>query len=358
MKILIIKFRNIGDVLLTTALFENLKHFFPGASLHFALNSGTQDMILQNPNIDKIHIYQRQKIKKSNFFKRILLEYKFAKELRNEKFDMVIQTTEGDRGLILAKFCGAKQILSINPNLKFFERFLYKKIPPLHYKHTVESNLEFIRALGHEPINKKVRIYFDDFSQKFSNLPENFIHLHLMSRWLFKCLDNITAAKIIDFCELELNIRTVITSDKNELEIEKTNIILQNCQSKPMTFLGNLNLKEVAFLNSKSKLYIGVDTAIMHISAANDVPVIAFFGPSKPYNWGPWDNELNENPYKSVGGVQKMGKHIVIQKDQDCLSCGKAGCNNTRVSDCLINLNLEKIKKVIQEKCLEIFDNQ
>ena len=39
MKILVVKFRNIGDVLLTTPLFANLRAHFPSATIHAAINA-------------------------------------------------------------------------------------------------------------------------------------------------------------------------------------------------------------------------------------------------------------------------------------------------------------------------------
>ena len=112
MKILVMKFRRIGDVLLTTPLLENLRHFYPDAQIHFALNRSSKEMITQNPNVAKIHIYEREKIKNANIFARIWGEIKFALELRREKFDIIIQTTEGDRGLILAILSGAREIVA------------------------------------------------------------------------------------------------------------------------------------------------------------------------------------------------------------------------------------------------------
>ncbi len=112
MKILVMKFRNIGDVLLTTPLLENLKHYYTDSKIHFALNKGCEAMISGNPNTDAIHFYHRNYIKKISAFRRIYREYKFAKSLKNEKNDIVIQTTKGDRGLIIAKFCCAKTVVS------------------------------------------------------------------------------------------------------------------------------------------------------------------------------------------------------------------------------------------------------
>ena len=77
MKILLIKFRNIGDVLLVTPLITNLKLFYPDAEIDIALNHGTEDMISLNPNVSKILLYDRNHVKSLNFISKIWSEYKF-----------------------------------------------------------------------------------------------------------------------------------------------------------------------------------------------------------------------------------------------------------------------------------------
>ena len=105
----------------------------------------------------------------------------------------------------------------------------------------------------------------------------------------------------------------------------------------------------MAYLSSKAKLFIGVDTAIMHMAAAVDTPVIAFFGPSAAFNWGPWDNDMFESGYKK-NGIQKMGKHIVIQHNWDCIPCIKDGCGGSKISECLMEFDMTEIYKIIEER--------
>ena len=102
MKILIMKFRNIGDTLLATPLAANLRLAYPQAQIHFACNEGCEAMLEGNANIDKIHIYRRASAKNSGFLKRIKTELAFLAELKSEHFDIAINTTEGDRGAYLA----------------------------------------------------------------------------------------------------------------------------------------------------------------------------------------------------------------------------------------------------------------
>lgn len=353
MKILIIKFRNIGDVLLSTPLIENLKIKYPDAKIGFALNKGCEAMITQNPNVSKIHIYDRNKLKKMSFLKRLFSEIGFAKEIKKEKYDIAINLTSGDRGILIAKFANIKKIIGIKGKNKFISKFITDEIPNFKgFRHVVEQNLDALKTLNFEPFSKKVSVYSNE-NVDFLSLPKKFIHIHPTSRWMFKCISDDIMAKIIYLCENELGIKIVLTADKNETEMNKINSILSLCKSKPINLAGRLNLKQIVTLSKKSSLYIGVDTAIMHIAAANDVPCIAFFGPSGAFEWGPWDNSLTKSGYTKKNGIQKMGKHIVIQKNWDCVPCGNDGCDGSKISKCLMEFEkdfLSDFKNLIKKK--------
>jgi heptosyltransferase-3 len=94
-------------------------------------------------------------------------------------------------------------------------------------------------------------------------------------------------------------------------------------------------------------MLIVVDTAIMHIATANDVPVLAFFGPTAVDNWGPWDKALTKTTYQRRGSLQQHGKHRVLMDNKTCVPCSQTGCDNSGVSDCLNGLNFDTIKENI-----------
>ena len=353
-KILVMKFRNIGDVLLTTPLIENLRYYYPDAVIDFALNKECSAMIEGNPNIRKIHAYDRS-IKQQNFFKRLINEIKFIHAIKKEKYDMAIQTTTGDRGIIIAKYAKIKQIVGFEGKNKALNLLITHKTkrPKIGYsfQHIIEQNLNTLRTLGYEPISKKVSIYANENLISSIDLPNFFVHFHLTSRWMFKCANDETMAELIDFCERDLDVRVVITGDKNEAEIKKIDDVLAICHSKPLNLAGKLNLKQVAALSEKSSLFVGVDTAVMHIAAANDVSVIAFFGASGAFEWGPWDNSQNESGYRAKNGIQTMGRNIVFQKDWDFVPCDKDGITKNGVEKTLMNFSdeLPKIKEKIRQ---------
>jgi len=357
MNILIIKLRNIGDVLLTTPVIENLKKFYPSSNIDIVLNTGTEEIVSLNPNINKIYIYRRDIIKQQNFFRRILSEFDFFLDCRKKHYDLVINLTEGDRGGIVTKFARPKISIGYKSKNRLLSNVFDKNIPKQESRHTIEANLDALRLLDIPITSKKVKIFTskkdDEIISNRLNGIERFIHIHPVSRWLFKCISDATMAAIIDFIELEMGIKVVLTSAPVKKEIEKIESIINHTNSIPVNLSGELTLKQTSALNKKAIFFIGVDTAIMHISAANNTPVLAFFGPSGANHWGPWDNDLMNSGYEKVSGFQKMGKHRVISQERKCQPCGKDGCDGSKISQCLIELDLELIKQNIREM---IFD--
>ena len=351
MKILVIKFRNIGDVLLTTPLIKNLKLNYPDSQIDILVNEGTEAMLKYNPNVNKVFTYKRSYFKSLPKIKRFIEEFKFLKSFKD--YDIVINTTEGDRGAFIAKFSNAKIKIGypVKKNLYLKNSFTHIMRKPPLLRHIIENNLDAIRVLDKNIFEKKVEIFWSkEDKKKVDNLIDrDFIHIHPVSRWLFKCIDDKIMAQIIDYLHKKGK-KVIITASPDKKELEKVEQIISYCKNKPFNLSGKLNLNEVAYLSSKAKLFIGVDTAIMHMAAAVNTPVIAFFGPSGAFNWGAWDNDEVESGYTQKNGIQKMGKHIVIQHNWECIPCGKDGCNGSKISDCLMQFDMDEVFSIIEER--------
>ena len=119
----------------------------------------------------------------------------------------------------------------------------------------------------------------------------------------------------------------VLTSGSERRELEKIQSIQRRSQTKAIDLSGKMTLKQLAALSQRADLFIGVDTAPMHIAAAVKTPVIALFGPSGEFNWGPWGD----------------AGHVVIKKDWPCRPCGKDGCEGSKRSRCLEEIREEEV---------------
>jgi heptosyltransferase-3 len=355
LKILVLKFRHIGDVLLSAVLAKNLKEAYPDATVDYLVNAESKEMLTLNPNIDNVFVYDRKKAKSSGVFGRLGYELSLYADVRKRGYDIVINTTEGERGGYMALVSGAKVRVGVAAKKGIFARFS----PYTHafkltlYRHLVESNLDSLRAFGLEPRHKEVELFFaPSDGQKVDELLgdlREFVHVHPASRWFFKCLSPVQNAEIIDFIE-GLGVRAVITAAPDAKEQQMIDEILSLCKSKPLNLAGKLSLKQLAALSHKAKLFFGADTAAMHIAASQNTPCISVFGPSGVFNWGAWDNESAECGYTQKNGVQRMGKNTMFQVDWVCAPCGRDGCDGSKKSKCLLEYPLDAVKVELKLK--------
>ena len=337
-KILLIRLRNIGDVLLMVPTIRAFREAFPRAHIAALVNAGTQDMLTGNPLLNEVLVFD-PRWKTLPYGPRIIQETKFLWKVRRRKFDVAINLTEGDRGAFLCLASGAGKKIGLfrkDSSLWWKKRVFHDFISIPDWKaHTVEQMLEFPRSLGLPVRDKRVEIFFSgDDQERISRLLEEagvggeypLVQVHPTSRWLFKCWNDEHMAKVIDALEMSGKVRVVLTSGSEEKEMRKIGTILEYCQTSPINLAGKTTLKQLAALSARCRMFIGVDTAPMHIAAAVGTPVLALFGPSGEFNWGPW------------------GKgHVVLKRDWECRPCGEDGCQGSKKSRCLEEISVEEV---------------
>lgn len=159
MKILAAKFRNLGDVLLSTPLFASLKAIYPESELHVSVNDFCTQVVADNPHVDKVIPYFRGKKSGQTFWQRIRMEIEFYRQFKGE-YDLVINLTEGDRGCIISAISGAtrrmgylKKSTLINRLARFDTTFDNQKRMP-----TVQKDLQFAAAIDPKKSNKKCHL--------------------------------------------------------------------------------------------------------------------------------------------------------------------------------------------------------
>ncbi|OAG27680.1 putative lipopolysaccharide heptosyltransferase III [Thermodesulfatator autotrophicus] len=372
MKILAIKFKQIGDVLLLEPSLRFIKETFPKAELTVLVNDFTAPVLRHAPYIDHLIAYDRS-LKKLSLVRRIKGEWQFIKTWYKNKFDLVISYSAGDRSTFYSLLAKGKYKVGLKTNKDWKNRIFdsYYQIPDTH---TVLQDLWLTnKAFRLNDIfnsNIKPNLYLtDEIKEKSFSILEGqgiskkdkVVCLHPVANWFLKCWRPDFNAKIIDFF-LKEGIRVIITSGKQKREVDFVNEILTHVSNSKglINLSGKISLELLGGILFHSDLFFGIDTAPMHMAAALDKPVIALFGPTGKHNWGPWENGLSHtdwsSPYKKRG-TQKWGKHLVIQMDWDCIPCGgkkvlcKCDLKNPR---CLTSLSPEKVINHLKNYLLEI----
>lgn len=304
-------------------------------------------------------------------------------------FDMAVDLTGGDRAALYSFLSGARYRIGYEQSGGFAgKKFLYThRCSVDRDRHTVLQNLELLEKAGIGTGDHKCLSYGgrggacpsptiavdfhipkqdDDWlqnvlTQEGITAEDKIVHIHPTSRWLFKCWRDEYMAAVIDRIQDKYSAKVIITCSSDKKEMDKANRIIKLAKNKPIAFIGNIDLKKLGAIAKRSRLFFGVDSAPMHIAAAVNTPVVALFGPSGAFHWGPWENKIIsnfirlrriqisnlKNPYQKRNGIQTFGRHTVIQRDWDCIPCGKDGCEGSKVSDCLEDINIDEVMDVI-----------
>jgi heptosyltransferase III len=344
-KILVIKLRHIGDVLLTVPVFRALRETFPRANIAALVNSGTEDVLAGNRLIDDILVYDR-KIKRLPFHKRLFRELSFLRSVRLRGYDLAVDLTSGDRAAMLALSSGARYRLAYAPDPGGLpgKRHLYthlaKKDGTLHM---VQQNLDVVRQFGISTNDLKVDFFIPEQAMQFAEdvFTENSIcktdpvvHVHPTSRWLFKCWKDEHMADVINWLAGN-NVRVIVTSSPSGHEMKRSRKVLAmvNDKSGVVDLCGKTTIKQLAAISAKSDLFLGIDSAPMHIAAAAGTPVIALFGPSGEEQWKPWGEG-----------------HTIFIRKLGCVRCEKCESDGVEVRRCLEAISPAEIITEIRQR--------
>lgn len=336
---LVVVLRHHGDVLLTSPVLTALQAAAPQLEIDALVYAETREMLSLHPALAQIHLIDR-KWSQAGSLARLRSEIALLRGLAARRYDLLVHLTENPRGAFLARVLRPRYAVArrISDRGVFWHRsftHLYS-LPRGTPRHTVERNLDALRRLGLQPPPEQRRLALvpgrpaeeaiEALLRQAGAMPGRYVHLHPASRWMFKCWPAAANARLIERLEAG-GWRVVVTAAPSDREMQFVRAILAECRAAPIDLAGRLSLKELAALGARSALFVGVDSAPMHIAAALGAPCVAIFGPSAEKEWGPW----------------MVPHRIVASTAHPCRPCGIDGCGGGKVSDCLVTLGVEPV---------------
>jgi heptosyltransferase-2 len=294
-RILVIRQHNqMGDMLLATPAFRAIKQAFPGSELGVVTAPINRDVLLNNPDVDKVFTYANR-----NPFSAVRLVY----ELRRRHFDLVIvlhtvsfSFTSALMGLLSG---GRIRVGSTSgPFSNALSRSFYHLELPLPDEielksmNETEHNLYPLRALGIESDDLRPLIVptaedeasAEAFLREHATPGRPSILVHpgagkTENVWAprnFACVINRLARKSpINLC--------VIEGPRDSDHVDA----FRRESETGFTHLRGRGIGEVAAIMRRADLVLCNDTGVMHVSCAAGANTLAVFGPTDPARWAP-----------------------------------------------------------------------
>ncbi len=293
-KILVIRLSAMGDIVLTTpvirALYQQLN-----AKIDFLTKSQHVTLLSNNTYINKIFSLEND-----------------VNTLQYNKYDYVVDLQNNLRSWKIRAKMNTKSFVF---NKKSFKRYLliYFGIDLLK-NHVVDRYFETIAKLNVINDNKGL-----DFNVS-SSIKLDFDSNQTYITW---CLGGTHHPKKLSGDQItqvvsKLKVPVVLIGGDNDLEIAEH--VLDNTESKLVyNFCGKLSIQESSYLIKKSKMLLTNDTGMMHIGSALKMPIISFWGCTKPsLGFSPYktnSNSIQIISKKSASPCSKHGKHCKFGKN-------------------------------------------
>lgn len=303
-KILVIQTAFIGDVVLATALTEKLHAFFPAAQIDFLVRKGNESLLLNNPCLHEVLIWDKKKHKTRNLFS-------LLSKIRSARYDKVINLQRYLSTGILTAFSGAAQTIGFdkNPLSILFSKKVSHQFNLQHPRHEVEKNNDLIRDFTDDSFTKPALYPSTEdvaYVQQFIKGP--FVTMTPSSVWFTKQYPVDKWVELIDQFDPAYTIYLLGGKDN----ISECETIRSRSRNKNTVVLaGNLHFLRSAALMKSAAMNFTNDSAPLHFASAVNAPVTAIFCSTIP--------AFGYTPLSDVSYIVET-KEIL-----DCRPCGVHG---------------------------------
>jgi len=344
--VIIICFRFLGDVLVTTPLALSIKAAYPDAAIDYLVFKGTEKILDKNPLVRKVLTIDKD----TSGIRTLLSLYK--------KYDIAFAAYPSDRTVLAAAISGKYSIgLDNGQNKEWWKHVILNDCIACNNQqlHVVANVLALAKAAGIQPQPRLVMGFDSDDEEfvrkKLKTDTSPYIILHPYSRGAYKCWSPEKWGALAEYIQSQTKLRPIFTVTPDKADLAFLTQIAKATRMGIMQFPEAFTLNQLAAAIKGGTAYIGVDTAASHIAAAVGTPTIVLFGSTWTKYWAPWPNGCHESsPFQLNKGIQRKGLVTVVQKDWECVPCNQIYCaiSSRNRTECLEELNPEEVLSVLQ----------
>ena len=331
--ILLIQLGDIGDVVLTLPTIGVLGRALKKRSLVVCVREHARELMEDCPFVHHVLSINKQSRK---FPEELAHQFQFLRDLRKCRSTLTIELRTGTRGAVIALLSVAHTRIAryANDGTLWRNRLFTHLVRPTreNIQYAAQHNLNIIAPFGLTEEDPRPNISVPHHRRekaeaifKKAQIPRDkpMVAVHPFSLWKYKEWRLSEMAALLDRAQTEYHCNFVITGAPNERTWAKD--LIGICDRKPYNLAGETTIGELPAVLEACSLFIGVDTAALHIAAAVGIPTVGIFGPSSWTNWAPRGRD-----------------HLVLKKGLSCQPCSQKGCDGSENSRCLLELTSQE----------------
>ena len=314
-RILVIKLDHLGDVLLATPVFSNLRRAYPNAELHALIGAWSRVVLEKHPDVNNVIEYNSPAFCRTGQPTSLRETFTLYRQLRRQKYGLIVELRSDWRTVWFA-------FLRLTP--KRLSRAALQVANKLGFAqfsgtHETTRNLDVLRQAG-IPTSVETAIFsvttedkkwaFDFLATYQIDRQHPLIAIHpgspiALKRWLPE-----RYAELADWLIAQKRAQILFVGVKDEIPIITE--IQALMQGESINIAGKTTLTQLASILPTCNVFIGNDSGPMHLAAAVGTQTIGLYGPGDPTRFGPAGAKCQTIQRKSdcpcLGPVCRYGK--------------------------------------------------
>jgi lipopolysaccharide heptosyltransferase II len=302
MRILLIRLREIGDVVFTTPAIRALRNQFPDAHITYVVEPAAAPVVARNPHLSDVIVSRGRR-----GLAGLLDDLALVRRLRAGRYDLVVDFHSGPRSSLIAWLSGAPERIGYDvPGRGWMYTTRVPRPKMIRARHAVANQWDLLNALGiamPDPAQSPTEMIADaraavTVNERLSALgvgrDDKLIVLHVSAgnpfrRWPLDAFASLISMLVRSHPRR----RIVVVSGPSDTSaaarvIEQARAWLEPDDRDRVLASGEFTLDELRALMDRAALYIGGDSGPMHIASTSTVPIVALYGPTLPVRSQPW----------------------------------------------------------------------
>jgi heptosyltransferase-2 len=315
-RILVIRLDRLGDVVLSTPVFDELRRKFPHAVITAMVRPPCRDAVAGHPAVDEVVVYDKEGAHHSP-----RATINFARSLRRYEFDTALVLHPSNRSHWIPWLARIPVRIGYDRKNAWLltHRLPHRKQEGL--KHEAAYTLELLRPFGIEPRPPRPTIAVTPKAEeRVAALlaaagvgpGERLVAIHPSASCISKRWMPERFAQVADRLSSEQRVRVCLIA--GPAEAAHAEAVARAMRQPAVNFAGRISVGEMAALLRRCRLLVSNDSGPVHVAAAVGTPVVDIFGRNQrglsPDRWGP----IGEG-------------HVVLHKEVGCVTCLAHNCD-------------------------------
>ena len=289
-RILVVKLDHLGDVLLATPVFSNLRRAYPNAELHALTGTWSRVVLERHPDVNSVIAYNSPAFCRTGQPTSLRETFKLYRQLRRQKYDLMVELRSDWRVVWFACLRLTRKRLS-RAALQIANKLGFAQFSGTH---ETTRNLDVLKQAG---IPTPVRTAIFSVTEEDKKWASDFlaayhidrrhplIAIHpgspiALKRWMPE-----RYAELADWLVAQKRAQILFVGVKDEISIVAE--IQGRMQEASVNVAGKTTLTQLASILHKCNVFIGNDSGPMHLAAAVGTQTIGLYGPGDPTRFGP-----------------------------------------------------------------------